>query len=46
MFLYYWLFVVFIIFIDNVGLILSYFIIVIVLFVGNYDDLFVIEFGG
>ena len=37
---------VFITFIDNVGSILSYFIIAIALFAGNYDDLSVTELGG
>jgi len=37
---------VFILFIDNVGSILSYFIIAIALFAGKYDDLSVTELGG
>ena len=46
MFSHYRLFAVFISFIANVGSILSYFIIAIALFAGNYDDLSVTELGG
>ena len=46
MFSHYRLFAVFITFIDSVGSILSYFIIAIALFAGNYDDLSVAELGG